>query len=48
LSEPFTLGIAVGMPLILAGSVLATMPSLRRSEPLAPLTDELGAGPPAP
>ena len=29
LSEPFTLGIAVGMPLILAGSVLGTMPSLR-------------------
>ncbi len=44
LSEPLTLGIAVGMPLILVGSVLGTMPSLRRSRPLE---DELGAGPPA-
>jgi drug/metabolite transporter (DMT)-like permease len=44
LSEPLTLGIAVGMPLILVGSVLGTMPSLRRP---GPLEDELGAGPPA-
>jgi len=29
LSEPFTLGIAVGMPLILIGSVLGTAPSLK-------------------
>ena len=35
LSEPFTLGIAVGMPLILAGSVLGTMPSLRRAQDAA-------------
>jgi len=31
LSEPLTLGIAVGMPLILVGSVLGTAPSLRRA-----------------
>jgi drug/metabolite transporter (DMT)-like permease len=31
LSEPFTLGIAVGMPLILAGSVLATSRAPRES-----------------
>lgn len=48
LSEPFTLGIAVGMPLILVGSVLGTMPSLRRSESFPPLEDELSAGPPTP
>jgi drug/metabolite transporter (DMT)-like permease len=30
LSEPFTPGIAVGLPLILLGSVLGTAPSLRR------------------
>ncbi len=44
LSEPFTLGIAVGMPLILAGSVLGTAPSLRR------IPEEAGAtsGPPSP
>ena len=47
LSEPFTLGIAVGMPLILLGSVLGTMPSLRRA-PDPPPDDELEAGPPAP
>jgi drug/metabolite transporter (DMT)-like permease len=47
LGEPFTLGIAVGMPLILLGSVLGTMPSLRSSQ--APLLeDELEAGPPVP
>jgi drug/metabolite transporter (DMT)-like permease len=48
LSEPFTLGIAVGMPLILVGSVLGTAPSLRPVEPAEPIEDELGAGPPTP
>ncbi len=49
LSEPFTLGIAVGMPLILVGSLLGTAPSLRPAEAEATtLRDELGAGPPAP
>ncbi len=47
LSEPLTLGIAVGMPLILLGSVLGTMPSLRRAQD-APPEDELEAGPAAP
>ena len=47
LSEPLTLGIAVGMPLILLGSVLGTMPSLRRALD-APPEDELEAGPAAP
>lgn len=49
LDEPFTAGIAVGMPLILAGSVLGTAPPLRRanvrlarSVPLA--TDGQAAG----
>jgi len=38
LSEPFTLGIAVGMPLVLIGSALATAPSLggASSSPSAP------------
>jgi drug/metabolite transporter (DMT)-like permease len=45
LSEPFTLGIAVGMPLILAGSLLATAGSPRAGP--AP-RDELEAGPPIP
>lgn len=57
LSEPFTLGIAVGMPLILVGSVLGTAPSLRppdgggakREESAEkPPPDALAAGPPAP
>ena len=56
LSEPFTLGIAVGMPLILVGSVLGTAPSLRptgggaKREPSSekPPPDALAAGPPAP
>lgn len=48
LGEPLTLGIAVGMPLILVGSVLATMPSLRGAQPAEPLEDELGTSPPAP
>jgi drug/metabolite transporter (DMT)-like permease len=48
LGEQFTLGIAVGMPLILVGSVFATMPSLRPAQPVEPVGDELGAGPPAP
>jgi drug/metabolite transporter (DMT)-like permease len=46
LDEPFTLGIAVGMPLILLGSVLGTMPSLRRPQVVP--EDELEAGPPVP
>jgi len=33
LGEPLTLGIAVGMPLILLGSVLGTAPSLRKASP---------------
>jgi drug/metabolite transporter (DMT)-like permease len=48
LSEPFTLGIAVGMPLILAGSLLGTARSLRPTEDAGPLEDELASGPPAP
>ena len=56
LSEPFTLGIAVGMPLILLGSVLGTAPSLRPggagASPDGPSVeqprDALAAGPPAP
>ena len=56
LGEPFTLGIAVGMPLIIVGSVLGTAPSLR-PQPVAGRTGETttddempeaGAGPPAP
>jgi drug/metabolite transporter (DMT)-like permease len=47
LSEPFTLGIAVGMPLILLGSVLGTMPSLRKVQAPSP-EDGLEAGPPVP
>ncbi|HSL95204.1 MAG TPA: DMT family transporter [Thermoleophilia bacterium] len=31
LAEPFTLGIAVGLPLILLGSVLGTAPAMRRA-----------------
>jgi len=47
LGEPFTLGIAVGMPLILAGSVLGTAPSLKRKT--APDgAEERAAGPPTP
>ncbi len=42
LSEPLTLGIAVGLPLILIGSVLGTAPSMRRRVEDAP------AAPPAP
>jgi len=37
LGEPFTLGIAVGMPLVLLGSALATAPS-RRTAPQSPPT----------
>ena len=54
LSEPFTIGIAVGMPLILAGSVLATSRSPGAAGETAPaagrpaVEDELAAGPPAP
>jgi drug/metabolite transporter (DMT)-like permease len=42
LGEPFTAGIAIGLPLIIAGSILATAPPLRRG-----LTGP-AAGPPAP
>lgn len=56
LSEPVTLGIAVGMPLILLGSVLGTAPSLRPADGGAsqdvsseePPHDALATGPPAP
>ncbi len=49
LSEPFTLGIAVGMPLILLGSVLGTAPPLRRgSHAEAPGTVTVASGPTAP
>jgi hypothetical protein len=41
LGEPFTVGIAVGLPLILLGSVLGTAPSLK-----APPRE--GAEPPTP
>jgi drug/metabolite transporter (DMT)-like permease len=53
LSEPLTLGIAVGMPLILLGSVLGTAPSLRKvsapesERPGSPATDS-SASPPTP
>jgi drug/metabolite transporter (DMT)-like permease len=42
LGEPFTVGMGVGLPLIIAGSILATAPS--RGRPLA----GPAAGPPAP
>ena len=45
LAEPFTLGIAVGMPLILVGSLPGTARSVRPAESIE---DELGSGPPAP
>jgi drug/metabolite transporter (DMT)-like permease len=52
LSEPFTLGIAVGMPLILAGSVLATSRTPEGGEGAAaagePPEDGLAAEVPAP
>lgn len=51
LSEPFTLGIAVGMPLILLGSVLGTAPPLRRGTPAdaaEPGTAASGPAAPAP
>lgn len=47
LGEPFTLGIAVGMPLILVGSVLGTAPSLKKS-PAAGGSEEPAPGPPVP
>ncbi len=46
LGEPLTLGIAVGMPLILVGSVLGTAPTLKRAG--GPDTGGPPAGPPAP
>jgi hypothetical protein len=52
LSEPFTLGIAVGMPLILIGSVLATSRARRAPGGSPPgegaPEDELAADPYAP
>ncbi len=53
LSEPLTLGIAIGMPLILLGSVLGTAPSLRRAAGAAAnaatgTPAEPPAGPPTP
>ena len=53
LSEPFTLGIAVGMPLILIGSVLATSRARRTPGDSPPgegeqPEDELAADPYAP
>ena len=48
LGESFTLGIAIGMPLILVGSLLGTAPSLRPVAAAQPIEDELGSGPPAP
>jgi len=45
LSEPLTLGIAIGMPLILAGSVLGTAPSLKKVD-AADGSGESVAGPP--
>jgi len=53
LSEPLTLGIAVGMPLILLGSVLGTAPPLKRARAtsgerrVGPAT-EPSASPPTP
>jgi len=49
LGEPLTLGIAVGMPLILLGSVLGTAPSLRASGTAAGESAEgSAASPPTP
>jgi len=49
LSEPLTLGIAVGMPLILLGSVLGTAPSHKASGTAAEESAEgPAAGPPTP
>ena len=49
LGEPLTLGIAVGMPLILLGSVLGTAPSLKAPEEGARGSAESrAAGPPTP
>jgi drug/metabolite transporter (DMT)-like permease len=45
LSEPFTLGIAVGMPLILLGSVLGTAPPLHRGRPAVAEPAEAGPRP---
>ncbi len=47
LSEPFTLGIAVGMPLILLGSVLGTAPSLRNRASPGERPSSEPSGPPA-
>ena len=53
LSEPLTLGIAVGMPLILLGSVLGTAPSLKRpgatpDERYSDSASDTSASPPTP
>jgi hypothetical protein len=46
LSEPFTVGMAIGFPLVLAGMVLATSPSPKKAaEPGAPPGSEPGAEP---
>jgi drug/metabolite transporter (DMT)-like permease len=47
LGEPLTLGIAIGMPLIIVGSVLGTAPSLKQA-PAAAGAGESAPGPPAP
>jgi drug/metabolite transporter (DMT)-like permease len=48
LSEPFTGGIAVGMPLILLGSFLATASSRDRPAARGAPGEEASAMPPAP
>jgi drug/metabolite transporter (DMT)-like permease len=47
LGEPFTTGIAVGLPLILLGSVLGTAPSLKVAPGGGAAPAEPGAAPPA-
>jgi drug/metabolite transporter (DMT)-like permease len=49
LGEPFTLGIAIGFPMIIAGSILATWsnaPPIRRAEVFGSPTPVLGSSPP--
>ncbi len=47
MGEPFTLGIAVGLPLIIVGSVLGTAPSLKAAPDGGAAPAEPGAAPPA-
>jgi drug/metabolite transporter (DMT)-like permease len=47
LAEPFTVGIAVGLPLILVGSVLGTAPPLRRAQADAQARGQAAAEAPA-